>query len=498
MKQFGATVTDVVRSRGFFWAIMLLFGMEAAWIAISARFPMAFDEDTHLGIIKLYAQQWSPLFAHQVPGPAPYGALTRDPSYLYHWLMSWPYRWLASWLSNQMLVVILLRFINIALFASGLVLFRKLMLRAKASAAIVHTTLLFFVLVPVVPLLAGQVNYDNLLMLLVPLNVLFALWFRDRLLKTKKCSAVLLLNTVSLGMLGSLVKFAYLPIFTAVVVYIMYVLWRFAGSMRKSADLWHRHWQVAPNVHKLSAGAVFVVSLGLFLQMYGVNIVKYHNIIPQCGQVLRVERCMAYGPWARNYLYAQNNTSHGGNPMAFAGGWVWGMFDRSFFAINGPNGPAPYDNKSPLPVISMAAIGVFGLGALLLWRYRRQVFFGNAVLNLMLFVSGIYLVALVGRNYHDYWQLGHLVAINGRYLVLIMLPILLAMALAYRQFLSRQQAAVLLVVVYLLFLQGGGTVTFIYSSNAYWYWPGSPWVQRLNERAQQIIRPFIVHWPSRH
>lgn len=498
MKTVGKTLVAVVRSRAFFAATAALFLLEAGWIAVSARYPMAFDEDYHLGVIKLYAHQISPLFLHQPAGPAVYGAVARDPSYLYHWLMCFPYRWFSAWLHDQHMVIVLLRFINVLFFAGGIVLLRRMLLKTRASAAAVHAVLLFLVLVPVVPLLAGQINYDNLLMLLVPLNLLLAWRFREDLRQKRPHSSVpLFLTAMSVGALASLAKFAYLPIFTAIAVYMAFIAVRQARASHKFWATLRKSWRSANRMLKYSAVVLAVISAGLFVEMYGVNIVKYHSIAPQCGQVLGIEPCLTYGPYARNYAYAQHHTWNGiGNPAFFVGNWLWGMFDRSFFVINGPGGPETYANKLPLPGISLAALAAIIFGAFLLVRYRRVTIARDPALAFLLFVSGVYIVALLGRNYYDYLQLGRMVAINGRYLVLVIAPVLLVLAMAYQEFLRKEWLAAVFVVAFVLFLQGGGALTFIHNSDANWYWPNSKFVLHMNQQVQRVTRWFIVGWPG--
>jgi hypothetical protein len=139
---------------------------------------------------------------------------------------------------------------------------------------------------------------------------------------------------------------------------------------------------------------------------------------------------------------------------------------------------------------------VFGFGIVAMWRCRRELFRGDPALAMLLFVAFAYVVALIGRNYHDYLQLGHLVAINGRYLVLIILPILVAMGMAYQKTLTRHWQYGLLAVGLLLFLQGGGALTFIHESTKNWYWPHDEFANRINRDAQHVVNPFIVDWPK--
>ncbi|MGI0134888.1 MAG: hypothetical protein ACREBW_08030, partial [Candidatus Micrarchaeaceae archaeon] len=84
---------------------------------------MAFDENFHFGLIQLHADQWLPFFTHQPANADAYGAIARDPSYLYHFLMSIPYRLIRLITPNTTAQIIALRLINIALFTSGFVLF---------------------------------------------------------------------------------------------------------------------------------------------------------------------------------------------------------------------------------------------------------------------------------------------------------------------------------------------------------------------------------------
>ena len=114
-----------------------------------------------------------------------------------------------------------------------------------------------------------------------------------------------------------------------------------------------------------------------------------------------------------------------------------------------------------------------------------------------MFITLVYVAALWGRNYHDYIQLGAMVAINGRYLVLIILPFYLAAIIGWQQWLADRthlKIAVFLVAI-LLFLQGGGIVSYIAYSNQHWYWPDSKWVQSTNKHLQQVVKPLV--WAPR-
>src|SRR5689334_19618168 len=95
MQYIAAKIKLLLSSRWTTRVILGFFIFEALWVALSAVYPMAFDEDFHLGVIKIYAHQWLPFLSDNAVNTGQFGALSRDPSYLYHWLMSFPFRLVA-------------------------------------------------------------------------------------------------------------------------------------------------------------------------------------------------------------------------------------------------------------------------------------------------------------------------------------------------------------------------------------------------------------------
>lgn len=495
MLQLQTKILRVLASPRFFKAILALFFLESAWIAISAAYPMVFDENTHFGVIQLYAHRWNPIFFHQPPDAAFAGPLAHEPSYLYQYLMSFPYRILTHLTSNQMAQIIALRFINIALFGCGLVLFRRLLLKTRVSPAIVNVALLFFVLTPVVPLLAGQINYDNLVMPLVALTLLLTVSISDALAKTGHLPIGRTLQLLTLCLFSSLVQFEFLPIFAAAALWLSWQIWwqhkkKSIMLMQSIQEGWHSSgWQ-----SKLIVGLPLVIALGMFIEMYGVNVVMYHNPTPQCDQVLSRQECAGYGSWERNQIALAHKTAVNTNPLLFTASWTYRMFVAMFYTSSGGASPqASYLSINPLPVIFVTALVVFLAGAVLAVRYHRAILSSYRYLGFLLFVSLFYAGMLLLRNYGDYVHVGQKIAINGRYLFPIALPAMLLIALAYRQlFRERHHLKIgVVAVALLLFLQGGGAFTYIVSSNSHWYWQNKT-VVRLNQAAQQVVKPLII------
>lgn len=468
---------------------MIFFLVECLWIAFSANYPQAFDEQFHFGLIKFYSHHWLPFISNEPSSMYSFGAITRDPSYLYHYLMSFPYRLIALVFHAQAAQVIILRLIDVAMFAFGLVWFRRVLLRAKASQAFTNVSLLIVTLIPIVPQLAAQINYDDLLFPLTALTCWLVFDVYDAL-KERRVDMRKVLLLLGLCLSASLVKYAYLPIFAATGFFVLVVALRTFG--------WKELWRaIGVGFMKLSRGArigllaFVIVASGLFVQRYGVNVVKYHDPIPDCGQVLTVQDCLNYGPWNRNYNDAQKKPSTASkNPIKYTGEWFFGLYYRLFFAINGN-----YVNYFPLPLPSLAAIILTFASALVLALEWRRLFKGNMLLVFLLFMTVCYCGALWLDNYKDFVKTGQPVAINGRYLLPVLLPFAAvlgrAFSLALRRRSWRVAKPVVAFAVLVMFVAGGGIFTFISRSDQSWYWPNSV-VVHVNNAAHHALSPILI------
>lgn len=484
----------LLSSSKFFWAILVFGVLSAVWVAISSVYPMAFDEDFHIGMIRLYAEHWDPFSLTQRPDTNQFGSVVTDPSYLYHYLMSFPYRVLDGLGASETTTVITLRFINVALFGLALWLYRKVLLRVGVSAALTNLVLALFVLVPVVPQLAGQINYDNLLLVIVPTALLLAIRIRESL-RTKKVILVEPLGwLVLLLMFGSLVKYAFLPIAVGIAAYVTYEL---ARVSRRDKKCWMRLWLGIKKLSltmKLTFGILLFVALVLFGERYGTNLIKYHDPVPDCGAVLTVEQCMPYGPWGRDYSWAQTaDHRETENAIGYTvQDWVPGMWRRLYFAIAGPG--VGYDTQKPLPIVSILGIVLVVGGVLLLLFYGRKIFKQYPLFWLFVVPSALYIFAVWLQVYQIYNYTAWPMAINGRYLVPL-LPLLGAvLAVAYARFFKQigaiKYAGLAAVIVLLLALQGGGVTTYIVRSQDKWFWPNS-WMQDANSGLREGLEPVL-------
>ena len=497
-------IVNFLGSRKFFALLLIIFGVEAAWIALTARYPQAFDEQSHLGIIQLYAHQWSPFFAHQPSGADVYGALTRDPSYLYHYLMSFPWRLITHLTHSFTAQVIIMRFLNIILFGSSFFMFRKVLGYTPASKALIQVSLLFLALTPVVPLLASQINYDNMFIPLSGLAVLWCLRFVRAFREQQRIQFDILAQLAVICLLGSLVKYAFLPIFAAIFVIITIILWRARSDQLRS--MLSQGWRAISRVQRVVYAAILLVSIGLFTQIYAINILRYHTPVPECDQVLSVKECAGYAPWLRNYDIVQSKTTPPfWQEVTYSFDWLYHSMGELIFTISSSfntMGTVDYYVGTQTIAVEVLAWSIFGIGVLVSLLYAKYIW-RNETLRLFVVIIGVYVFALWAQNYEDYLHTGQPLAIHGRYLLPILPLVYVIVALAVRKLLqarrimsgvsfSTRKVTLAAIVLVVLCTQGGGSLTYIVRSDPSWFWPQSTAAQRVNAKAKKILNPVIL------
>lgn len=498
-KDFSDRLVRILASRRFYRVVLVLFVVESAWIAFSALYPQAFDENFHFGLIQIYSHHWLPFLSGQPLHADAYGAVARDPSYFYQYVMSFPYRFMTLFTHSQAALVIAMRLIDVALFTVGLALFHRLLRRVGLSRSLSNVSLLLFILIPIVPALAAQINYDDLLFPLTAWICLQTFNVIDEL-KARKPSAMSLLKLLAIALFACLVKYAFLPMLLSIVLVLGIIIYK---TFRHDFDAFLKtmaaSFGAAPLWAKLLLPGLCLVAIGLLGQREGVNLVKYHAVVPDCSRVLSVQRCSAYSPWYVDYQRHQQVVSGvtpaSENIILYTVKWFYWMWYRLFFAVNGT--ASNFNTLPPLPLPSLAAalVGITGVAAIIKWR--RRLLHNNPYLLFLLTLCVVYSASLFAKGYATYKHTAVLENMNGRYLIPILLPLIAVMGLAFslslRRSLPRKAAAILVVLV--LFLEGGGLLTFLVRSDQTWYWE-NPTVLRVNNTAHNVVRHVVVRRPS--
>lgn len=471
--------------------------MSSAWIAVSSLYPMAYDEEYHFGLIKLYATRLTPFWSSNPPGEAIFGAVARDPSYLFHYLLSFPYRLLDTLVPSEFAQILILRFTNIIFFAIGILLIRKVLLNSGLSRRISHASLLIFVLLPIVPLLAAHINYDNLLFPLFGLVLWQTQIFTRKLKASKSFDAKSFAIITLASMFGSLVKYAFLPFVIGIVGYLLYVSLK-TYQKKTIAAFWkdvNISFTSLSKRFKYVAIIFFIVLFGLFLERYAINTIQYSKPIPECDQVLSIEECKAWGPWRRNYYTKQaklenrlekNFSTNPGRYLVTL--WLSQTTFQFFFALDGPT----FDFRvgEPFRILRNSSVIIMLLGLVLI-VYQRKYMKQQYKFGLYWTVIATYLGALFILNYSEFINIGYPFAIQGRYLIPVLPLIIGMMVAAFSRTISNKNLSAkiyMFIAAFLILLtQGGGAGTFIMRSSDSWYW-NSPYTRFINHQARNVLK----------
>ncbi len=486
-----------IRSELFFKIILSLFAIQAIWLAISAVYPMLYDEYYHPAVIDIYSLQISPFINEQsAESVARYGDLTRAPSYLYHYLMSFPYRFIKLFTESFFVSIVFLRLINVIFVVVGLYLFRKLLLEAGFGKAVINVSLFILIMIPIFPHVASHVNYDNLLFLLTPTFLLYGL----RILKDKTVNSKNIILFVSLGAIASIVKFSFLPIYFAASMFVAIHLYKKYDY--KFIDKFYK------NLMSGSKSTVFIlvifllVSIGLFTERYLINIVKYKNISVTCEKIHKVEICNKQPLIERNKnaeIDKLNNSKQLYNVVDYTRSyWVTGIIDGAIVggAKVGAEEKFDYQLKgsegaAPIPILLATIWTVCFLSLIIVaysWRELRNLngfkYFNSVVL---VYFLSVWLLT----NYLGYLQTGQPYGVQPRYFILIM-PIVIAYIVQSTNtaFSNKNLKIILFIVIALLFTQGGGITTYIIRSNEGWYWQRN-YIIKANLKVKSFVKPFI-------
>lgn len=471
-----------------FWGLVAVFGLSAAWIALSSRYPMAFDEAYHIGLIREHAQHWLPFLPPQSTALDMYGSVDRNPSYLYHYLMSFPWRIVTAATSNFAAQVLVLRLLSVGLAVAALVVWRRLLLAVHPSRSLANAVIALVAFTPIVPQVAAQINYDNLLFLGSGVFLLLAVRVWQRL-RGGELDVPRTMALLSVGMLSSLVKYPFIPVAVAVVLCLGVLAFRQQRARpRKWRAAAESSFRALGRPTRYALVALLVVATLLCLERFGLNLVRYGTPVPECNQIIGVERCMAYSPWARNYtLTAQKVAWFHVDTAGYVSFWVKRMTYNLLFVLSGPD--LGYTGGAPLFVPKVAFVLLCSLGAACMILSFRQLI-RKPFAPVLLGASAAYIAALFLQNFVEYVHIGMPVAVQGRYLLpvlpLLYMVALWAISLVPSPRLPGLHRAIVAVLV-CGFMTGGGLMTFLVRTDSRWYWP-NPTVITINQRAADVAR----------
>lgn len=472
------TVRRVLGGKYFFLFILGIASLQGLWYAVSFQ-PAMYDEAQHFGFTKMYMEHLSPYISHQDAKWDSLGETTREPSFLFYYLMSWPLRILSFFTHDDMVWLFSLRLLCIVFFVASLYYFRNFFRRMRVSDTISHLALFIFILTPGVAILPGVFNYDNLVILLVALLLNLAF----DITKEKQINILKLSLFIIIGLLGSVIKFTFLPIYAPVFVYVICKL-IVAHKKGLPAEL-ERSYRKTRGLSLVLVGIALVLSTFVFMERVGVNFIKYHSPTPSCVKVLPMKRCLVNDVTKRNILNEQHRQSMGANFQPIN---IFNYTLELWLPTIIRHHASPV-RTLPVMLYLYFFIFIFGVGLTLV--YLRDLI-KIPSFSMTAIVITVYVMSILLYNYAAYRSQAVPVAMNGRYifpvlpLLLVMIILSLKMALGKYNYIS----GVLVIGLILAMTQGGGLITYLLDNYDPVYIKNSP-LYEINTHAKSILHPIV-------
>ena len=486
-----AYIFRFVSSKLFFYAVIGIFSLQAAWFATSFYYPMLFDEKFHFDLAQAFTDKWLPFLTNESAGIDYYRDLANESGLLYHFLLSLPLRFIQLFTDSLMVQVVLLRYTNILLVISGLFVFAHLLRKANIPQGAVNLGLLVFAGLPMTTYVAATINYDNAIFLLFPVFV----WSCASVLAFKKGTRIKhLLILISVGCAASLMKYTFLPIFLAGVLLTAGILIKrhgFKNLLSGYKKEFNQKYNIASKITLWLLGIVATGLIIVFCSVYVKNIIIYGSPSPKCEKTLSTQVCLKNEIFQRNYTSRQTVDER--TPMPLADYVIFHWFKSmtlgfGYVAVNteeGAKGPAPL-------AIIYSAIG-FGFVVLLFifavgYRYIPR----NDYMSAALVLSICTIVALLLYNTRSYYAYNEVFANQARYLIYV-LPLFLSLGVYLANVLlkeARIAKIMLLGVCFYILSQGGGMLSYLVRSEPNWYLPNAK-VRDVNTELKDSISPLI-------
>jgi len=474
----------------FFWLIVALFVLQALWLVFSFKYAMLYDESYHYGAIMFFSQTLNPVSMSQPEQFDTYGSFIYSNASLYHYIMAFPFRAVAAFVSNQDMQIVTLRMLNVLVAVSSLFIYRKLFNALSIKKAVANTALFAYVALPITSLLSATVSYDNAI---IPLTALFLL-LGVTVLKTpsegRLRSIYLFILT---GLVASLIKFTFLPIFVAGVLFLIFMRYT---QKEQTYGLTIKKYIKKRGIVLFILMCVPLVLLGaLGVARYVLPVAQYGTILPGCEATIGKERCesMRY----TNELTNKRNKQRMMPVADYIFDWSNKMithFDTT--GIHIPDGQGGYKSEFArrLPLqsiwITSGSLIILFCSVLMLHRHVRDKSW-----QFIIVTGGVFTLALLIFNMKSYYSVNQDLNVQIRYL-LGFVPVMIAFGLMSIDEIIKYKNIKLVgfAIFVLLSTQGGGVIKHIVTAKDDWYWQNNT-VISINDYAKKTLKSMVYEGP---
>lgn len=430
--------------------VYIFFFLAASYLALRVRLGVAPDENYHYGFIQYYAKHSvGPFMSHQNSN-FDLGELTREPSYLYHYLLSFIYR---AGSALNLNTVDVLRFANIFMGLGTLIGLNKLGKTFKLDNLTRFTLLFLIANVPMFLFLSASINYDNLIILLSTVGML-------QMIRTfKKPNLTTGFYLLLIMMSGPIIKFSFAPISVVLFVFTGYI------AIKNWRKLWGEFLQLYKKHIKILVAALvcLVIFFGLFSERYILNEFDYHQYDPPCNKVLSESQCQQGAIYVRQEGYDQKGSQNIHiRKDIYMVNWLNIMNNR----IYGILGHQKFVNSSK---VTYAGLALFYI---LLLLFIRKFTFTKGAADLVIPVTFfIYTLSLIYANMKSYKFTGDILfAVQGRYWFPMLFPfVFYVVSLWNRELIKHKTTKYVLATILIIFAVISGLPNILHGSNPAWF-----------------------------
>lgn len=461
------------------YIIISLAVLQGAWYALSMGLTL-FDESQHFNFIVMYSEKISPFITFQEERWDILGESTRNVNYLFYYLMSFPYRFFSLFTDIEYIKVVLLRFLMIGVFVSGLFLFRKVFVLVFNNRIIANLTLLILLLIPGFSPLPGVINYDNFIFLFTALISLISI----KIIRKDKIDFFYVGLILVIAFLGSLIKFSFMAIVFPLIIFL------FVEKIKNGQVSLNQFKKLALNRRRFNIKfliiPLLIISILLFIERPVKNVFQYRSIEPSCTEILTSERCIKNYTQRRNINFIESKPENIPplNPAHFVLGlWVPGMMNTTARAIY---------SKAPIIFMEISVTMLFIVGSMCILVYFHKLW-PNKFMKMFFLILISYVFILIVNNYMGYLSLGKPVGIAGRYLIPVAPYFIFLSLLSVRKYLFNNIKKYFLMYLFITIFvisQGGGILSTMIQSDKSFYWQNEM-IINVNEEIKQLLSIII-------
>lgn len=417
--------------------IFLVFIVQALFFTCCIKENLPPDEFYHVRLSQIYSKTFG--LVDNSESTYYLGDISRIP-FLFHWLAGRVIN-IKNLILPSLKDYIVLRLFSVFVGCLNVLTALKI-IRFFTKDKLVHilfltmlTHTLMFVLI------SSGVNYDPLTILFSFLLIMFTL----KLCNSHKIETFALVVLVTL--LGCITKTTFLPI--AFVNFLFVVIHEIKHIQKYKEDgkilITHRE-----NLLKVSVYLVFIVFFAvLTVNLYGVNLIRYHSIQPNCSKVIGVENCMQNGVFATYFELKKVAPPEESLLKLFwyIPHWLHLMTDRTYGIFAHLKLSLTYQQFS-------AYFLIFVLGALKFIRVYDKKKVGHSYFLLLVVSYTIVLMVII--NYLVYYKSNGVIhaAVQGRYMFPVLAPLYALVSLSLLSFKNKYVRWFLFVCVMVVFLYG--------------------------------------------